>query len=383
MQSKRVKNLNPYKPGEQPKDKPYIKLNANENPYPPSPEVLNAIKNKITNEKMLLALYPDPDSNELKKAIAELLNSTGGVLCRTHVDEKGNCTPNEQDKIPFEITPDMIFVGNGSDEVLSFVFYSFFDKDRTVVQAEHSYSFYPVYAQFYELPLLKVPLTPSWEIDSEKILNTAASTGNIILANPNAPTGIALKREQIKELLKNAPKNYVHVIDEAYVDFGGESCLSLLNEFDNLIIVRTFSKSLSFAGQRLGFAIANPKLIQTMTCVKDSFNHFPVDAIAQTAGIATCKNAAYYVDCAKKIVKERNDFSSFLQNLNWKVLPSSTNFVFATKEGFSGKETYEHIKNQGILVRHFNTSGIENFVRVTIGTTEQMKKLKNIWPQNN
>lgn len=378
MIAQRMKNLHPYVPGEQPKDREYIKLNANENPYPPSPRVADAISSAVKSHPEKLGLYPDPDSSELKAAIAGMLNATGGVLCRAAVN--GNSVePCEKDKIPFTVTPDMIYCGNGSDEVLSFVFYAFFDGDRPLVLPEHTYSFYPVYAGFYQIPLDKISLNSDWSLDTDKMLEHANKTdSSIIFANPNAPTSIGLSRDEIRKIISAAPKDRIFVVDEAYVDFGGESSIPLIAEFDNLVIVRTFSKSLCGAGQRLGYIVASPELVNYVTTVKNSLNHFPIDFLAQTAGIAACKDAAYYVECAKKVVDERESFICFLRDKGWFVPQSQTNFVFAKKNGVQGEKAYRAIKEQGILVRHFATPGIEQFLRITIGTHEQMVALKKV-----
>ena len=376
MLSKRMENLQPYVPGEQPKDRDYVKLNANENPYPPAPEVLDALTDFIRCEPMRLALYPDPDSSALKAAIADMLNCTGGVLCRADTTT-GTCRPAPEDAIPFAVTPDMIYTGNGSDEVLSFLFYAFFDTQTPLVFPEHTYSFYPVYSAFYGIKTLRIPLKSDWRLDTDALIRSAAKNKSpVIIANPNAPTGRALSREDVRRVLSSVPKNCVFAVDEAYADFGGQSCIPLLAEFPNLVIVRTFSKSFSAAGIRLGFLVASPKLIRAVTTVKNSVNHFPVDALAQTAGIALCRSAAYYAGCAKKIVCERDDFLTFLQSHGWNAVPSLTNFVFASHPSVPGKEVYRRIKDAGILVRHFNTPGIENFVRITIGTPEQMRLVK-------
>lgn len=378
MVSNRMENLHPYVPGEQPKDRQYIKLNANENPYPPSPRVIDAVCGAVRAHPEKLGLYPDPDSSSLKAAIAGMLNRTGGVLCRADVDENGNVSPAAQDRIPFEVTPDMIYCGNGSDEVLSFVFYAFFGSDRELVVPEHTYSFYPVYAGFYQIPLDRVPLKSDWTLDVERMIGDAtARDSGTIFANPNAPTGIALSRAEIRDMIRRAPKDRVFVVDEAYVDFGGESSIPLLAEFDNLVIVRTFSKSLCGAGQRLGFIVSSPKLVNYVTTVKNSLNHFPIDFVAQTAGIAACEDAAYYVGCAKKVVSVRESFSAFLRERGWEVIGSRTNFVFVRKNGVRGEKTYRAIKERGILVRHFSTPGIEDFLRITIGTAAQMEELKS------
>ena len=378
MISERMKNLHPYVPGEQPKDRVYIKLNANENPYPPAPEVIKATGAFVKKNPMKLALYPDPDSLSLRASIADMLNKTGGVLCRASVSGK-KCEPAQEDKIPFVVTPDMIYAGNGSDEVLSFVFYAFFDSANRLVLPEFTYSFYPVYAGFYNIPTDVIPLNADWTLDTAEMLSRAKANGSgIIFANPNAPTGRGLSRDEVRAMIKSADSEKVFVVDEAYCDFGGESCIPLLSEFRNLVIVRTFSKSLCSAGMRLGYIVANPELVNTVTTVKNSLNHFPVDAVAQAAGKAACENPWYYAECARKVACERDDFIRFLSENGWNVIPSQTNFVFAQKPGMGGEEVYQRIKQEGILVRHFSTKGIEDYVRITIGTKKQMNELKRV-----
>ena len=369
MIAQRVQNLKPYQPGEQPKDREYIKLNANENPYPPAPAVVEAVCRHAQEASQTLALYADPDSNQLRAAIATHLNQTGGVLA--------NCRPLSQ-----SISADMVFCGNGSDEVLSFVFYAFFDSSSPLIQPEHTYSFYPVYAGYYDIPLKKIPLNQDFSLDVEAMIQAAVENdSSLILANPNAPSSLALSLQQLRDLLSRLPKNRVHVVDEAYADFGSESALSLLAEFPNLVVVRTFSKSLSLAGMRLGYAVASPELIQVLHRVKDSFNHFPVDVLAQKAGVAACQSISYYEDCTKKIVEQRDDFIAFLRNLGWQVLDSSTNFIFTTKPEVSGRQVYQTLKEAGILVRRFDTPGIEEYLRITVGTAQQMAQLKAAFPK--
>ncbi len=378
MLAKRLEKLHPYVPGEQPKDRNYIKLNANENPYPPAQAVSEAIKSALDSRREKIGFYPDPDSNLLRQAIADMINSTGGVFCNTEISGK-KCSPSEKDKIPFTVTPEMIFCGNGSDEVLSFVFYTFFDSDRPLVMPEFTYSFYPVYCGYYGIPMDTIPLKSDWTLDTEKMLDEAnKNNSSIIFANPNAPTGLSLSRCQVAEMIKKAPKDRIFVVDEAYCDFGGESCIPLLADFDNLVIVRTFSKSLSFAGMRLGYVVSSPDLIKAIFTVKNSFNHFPVDFITQTAGAASCENAWYYAENAKKVSAERDSFTAFLRERGWFVIDSKTNFVFTKKDGLSGESIYQAVKKEGILIRHFSTPGIDDFVRITIGTHEQMASLKKI-----
>ena len=374
--SNRMKGLHPYVPGEQPKDRIYIKLNANENPYPPSKNVTKALMDFIKEQPMKMAVYPDPDSNELHAAIADMLNKTGGVLCRAHVDGQ-NVTADPKDKIPFTVTPDMIYSGNGSDEVLSFIFYAFFDSSKKFVMPEHTYSFYPVYAGYYDIPMDRIPLNSDWTLDKESMLNHAKeNNGGIIFANPNAPTGLGLTRDEVRQMLKKANPDEIFIVDEAYVDFGGESCIPLLAEFKNLVIVRTFSKSLCSAGMRLGYIVSNPELVNIVTTVKNSVNHFPIDALAQVAGKAACYDPAYYVECAKKVALERDKFYDYLKSKGFYVIKSQTNFLFAKKDGLAGQEIYKKIKEEGLLIRHFNTPGIEDFVRITVGDENQMKALR-------
>jgi len=376
MLAKRMSGLNPYVPGEQPKDRVYIKLNANENPYEPSKEVKKAVIKFVKQHPDKLGLYPDPDSNDLHAAIAEMLNKSGGVLCRAQVNGK-EVTPAPEDKIPFTVTPDMIYSGNGSDEVLSFVFYAFFDSGRKFVLPEFTYSFYPVYAGFYDIPMDTVPLKEDWSLDTEEMLKRAENNQcGMIFANPNAPTGIGLKRAEVREMLKKASPDQIFIVDEAYVDFGGESCIPLLSEFKNLVIVRTFSKSLCGAGQRLGYIVSSPELVNIVTTVKNSVNHFPIDAVAQVSGAAACRDVAYYVGTSKKVAEERESFYNFLKDKGFYVIKSETNFLFAKKDGISGEDLYKGIKAEGLLIRHFKTPGIEDFVRITIGTKEQMAELR-------
>ena len=376
--SNRVRQLNPYVPGEQPKDRVYVKLNANENPYPPSSAVQKAVLDFVQNHPEKLGLYPDPDSLELHAAIADMLNKCGGVLCRAHVDG-GEVQPAPEDKIPFTVTPDMIYTGNGSDEVLSFVFYAFFDSSKKFVMPQFTYSFYPVYAGFYNIPMDQVPLKEDWSLDVDEMLSRAAKNkGGIIFANPNAPTSLGLTRDEVRQMIKRASPDEIFIVDEAYVDFGGESCISLLAEFKNLVIVRTFSKSLCGAGQRLGYIVANPELVNIVTTVKNSVNHFPIDAVAQVSGTAACRDVPYYVETSRKVAEERDKFYNFLKEKGFYVLKSQTNFLFARHPSIPGGELYKRVKEHGYLIRHFNTPGIEEFVRITIGTAEQMGGLKKI-----
>ena len=222
-----------------------------------------------------------------------------------------------------------------------------------------------------------VPLKSDWSLDTDEMLKRAENNkGGIIFANPNAPTGLGLTRDEVRQMLKKASPDEIFIVDEAYVDFGGESCIPLLKEFNNLVIVRTFSKSLCGAGQRLGYIVASEELVNIVTTVKNSVNHFPIDAVSQVSGVAACEDIGYYVECSKKVAEERDDFYNFLKSQGFYVLESKTNFLFAKKEGMAGNDIYKKIKEKGILIRHFNTPGIEDFVRITIGTHQQMEELK-------
>ena len=344
MLTQRIKRLSPYVPGEQPQDRTYIKLNTNENPYPPTPEIGPFLK---SFEIERLRLYPDPLFGALRKAISKRFN----------------------------IEPSQVFVGNGSDEVLAFAFYAFFDSARgKLFFPEFSYSFYPVYCDFYGIEYRKIPLNENFAIEINNYLGEDRSCG-IVFPNPNAPTGIVLSLAEITELLERYPEDRVVVIDEAYIDFGGESAVPLIGRFKNLLVIRTFSKSMSLAALRLGFAMGHEDLINALFAVKDSFNSYPADLIAQKIGEIAINDRDYYNAITQKIILSRESLSKQLQGLGWNVLPSGANFIFAGKEGLSGETIYRRLKEEGILVRYFNIKGIKNFVRITIGTDEEIETL--------
>jgi histidinol-phosphate aminotransferase len=344
MLSSRLNNLVPYVPGEQPQDKKYIKLNTNENPYPPSPLIDRFLK-EISRDR--LRLYPDPNFVSLREKIAE----------RHGLD------------------PSQIFVGNGSDEVLAFAFYAFFDTmNGPLLFPEFTYSFYPVYGDLFGIRYKKVPLTPDFNIDLSLMLQNGPSSG-VIFPNPNAPTGILLSIEQIKGFLNGYRKDRVVVIDEAYIDFGGESAVSLIRDHENILIVRTLSKSLSLAGIRIGFAMGNETLIQGLFRVKDSFNSYPANTLSQEIAKIAVSDEPYFRQVVEKIILTRDRLSTELKQVGWEVLPSSANFVFTRKKGVHGKEIYLRLKERGILVRHFNIPGIDEFVRITVGTEEDTTTL--------
>lgn len=379
MFSKRLNDLHPYIPGEQPKDRAYIKLNANENPYEPPKCVVSALTQFMQECPQKFARYPDPDVTELREAIAEHLNKTGG--CLNKPDTESFSTAKNA------ITSDMIFCGNGSDEVLSFVFYAFFGSNQPFVLPEFTYSFYPVYAGFYNIPMRKVAMNDDWSLNIEVLLDAVNGTGaysskgessGLIFANPNAPTSLALSRKQVKNLLDNYPKDKVLIVDEAYVDFAEESVLPLVHEYKNLVVIRTFSKSLCFAGMRLGYLVANPEVTGHIFTVKNSFNHFPVDVLTAVAGKAACKETNYYIDITQKITKTREWFCDSLRKNGWNIPLSQTNFVLCKKTGLTGESIYQKIRNAGILVRYFAIPKIDDCVRISIGTQDQMEKLADL-----
>lgn len=343
MFSERLKRLRAYVPGEQPQDRTYIKLNTNESPYPPSPRVGDLLAAFDANR---LRLYPDPQAKRLREKLAQA----------------------------YGVEREMVFVGNGSDEALSFCFYAFFESSRgKLLFPAFTYSFYPVYCDFYGIEFERVPMAGDYSVPVEKYLKPDSC--GIILANPNAPTGMSLSLERIRHLLDHYPPDRVVILDEAYVDFGADTALPLLREHRNLLIVRTFSKSMSLAGIRLGFVIAHESLISALTTVKDSFNSYPVSMLSQAIAEAALQDDDYYRAMRQRIIGTREAFSGELRGLEWEVLPSRANFVFARKRGIAGGEVYRNLKQKGILVRHFDLEGIRDFVRITIGTDEDMNVL--------
>ncbi len=352
MFSERMKNLSPYVPGEQPRNRKFVKLNTNENPYPPSPDVQELLKGFDAGK---LRLYPDPLFTDLRQVIAD----------RYHID------------------PKQVFVGNGSDEVLAFAFYAFFDSiNGDLLFPEHTYSFYPVYCDFHGINYKKLPLKGDFSIDLSGFLASGKTSG-VIFPNPNAPTGMLIELAAIEELMEKLPKDRVVLIDEAYIDFGGESAVSLIGRFKNLLVVKTYSKSLSLAGIRIGFAMGDEKLIDALFAVKDSFNSYPADVLSLAIAEIAMKDVAYYDGITERIIKSRETLTRELAALGWEVLPSKANFVFARKEGLDGREIYDRLREEGFLVRHFNTDGIRDFVRITIGTEEMTegltRKIKEIF----
>ncbi len=336
----RLSSLTEYVPGEQPRDKKYIKLNTNESPYPPSPVAIKAIDSLAVADSRL---YCDPEAKFLKEAIAEAMGAE---------------TKN-------------VFVSNGSDEVLNFFFMAFCDEKNSVCFPEISYGFYKVFADLYSLPYEMIPLREDFSIDVNDYIGKGK---NIVIANPNAPTGIALSLEKIERIVSTNRENIV-VIDEAYVDFGGESAVNLTKKYDNLLVVQTFSKSRCLAGARLGFAIANEEIIKDLEKIKFSTNPYNVNRITQTLGTMAIKDKDYFENCRNKIIEAREYTVDALTNLGFSVLPSKANFVFAKSDDINGKELYLKLKDNGILVRHFDK--IDEYNRITIGTMEEMEALIN------
>ena len=336
-----VHNLTPYVPGEQPKEHLLIKLNTNENPYGPSQKVIESIA-AANNDQ--LRLYPDPESDALKSTLASY----------------------------YKISKNSIFIGNGSDEVLAFIFQAFFKKDLPLLFPDITYSFYPVYSRLYGIEYKTIPLDDEFNIRSDDYI---AQNGGIIFPNPNAPTGIPKNLKDIETILKLNQESVV-VIDEAYVDFGTESSVNLINQYDNLIVTQSFSKSRSLAGMRIGFAIASEELIEALTRIKNSFNSYPIDRLAQMAGVAAIEDVTYFNETCSSIIKARTFLEKELSEIGFDTLPSGANFIFTKHRVFDAITIFSKLRSQGVLVRHFNNpERISQYLRITIGSMEQMRKL--------
>ena len=335
-----VHQLIPYVPGEQPKLTNLVKLNTNENPYPPSPNVLTAISNANNQD---LALYPDPSASELKLAIAEY----------------------------YGMENNQVFVGNGSDEVLAHAFQGLLKKHAPLLFPDISYSFYPVYCGLYQIKQKLIPL------DAEFKINPAdyhIENGAIIFPNPNAPTGRLLPTEAIETILVNNPSSVV-LVDEAYIDFGGDTAISLVNQYPNLLVVQTLSKSRSLAGLRIGFAIGHQDLITALEIVKNSFNSYPMDRLAIPAGIAAMKDKEYFDKTCSAIMNTRDNLIHFLNENNFDVIPSQANFVFTRHKTIHAQKISEALRKKNIIVRHFSKPRIDEYLRITIGTDQQNQLL--------
>ncbi len=345
-----VEQLDPYVPGEQPRVQNLIKLNTNEHPYGPSARVIAAIA-AANNDS--LRLYPDPTSLELRQVIASR----------------------------FKLTAEHVFVGNGSDEVLAHVFHALLKHDAPVVFPDISYSFYPVYCGLYQMQFRTVPLDENLCLDVEDYIpdtgdkaSAHAQTGGIIFPNPNAPTGRGLELAQIEKVVAANP-DVVVVIDEAYVDFGAESAASLIAQYPNLLVVHTLSKSRSLAGLRVGYALGHPDLVQGLDRVKNSFNSYPLDRLAQAGAIAAIQDEDHFERSRQAVIRTREQLTLDLGLLGFEVLPSQANFIFARHPTLAGEQLASMLRAKNILVRHFKTLRIADYVRITIGTDEQCGQL--------
>lgn len=336
--SSMAKRAEPYVPGEQLNKENIIKLNTNENPYPPSPKVIEAISKEIGKD---LRLYPSPTMDDLKQTIARY----------------------------YQLEKENVFVGNGSDEVLAFSFMAFFEPGKQIVFPEITYSFYPVYAKLFHIPYKKIPLKDDFTLDVASFFD---SDGGVIFPNPNAPTSIYLSLEQVEEIIKQN-RDKVVIVDEAYIDFAPKSAVSLIDSYDNLLVIQTFSKSRALAGLRVGFALGNETLIKALIRMKDSFNSYPVDRLALAGAKAAMEDTAYFREITNKIIRTREWVTEKLEHLGFFVLPSATNFVFASHAQFPAKSLYEQLREQNILIRYFAQKPIDNFARITIGTDEEME----------
>ena len=337
--NKRYSSLEAYTPGEQPRDMVYIKLNTNESPYPPAPSVVAAMDARQVEN---LRLYSDPTGLSLKQSLASL----------------------------YDLQPENIFISNGSDDILNFAFMAFAD-DRGAAFADITYGFYPVYGQLHNVNVDIIPLEADFSLDYQKYLGRNQM---IVIANPNAPTGMEIPLWQIEEILKTNPDSVV-VIDEAYVDFGGTSCYRFIKDYDNLLVVRTFSKSRCLAGARLGYAFGSPALIEDLEKLKYSTNPYNVNRLSMMLGCKTVEEEPYYREVSMKIQAAREWTVEALRNLGFHVLPSKANFIFASCPTIPGDALYQGLRERGILVRYFTKARIKDFVRITIGTQAQMERL--------
>jgi len=335
----------PYTPGEQPADRKYIKLNSNENPYPPSPSVGIAIQEEIHK----LNLYSDPEATVLVKALANY----------------------------HDVKEDNVFAGNGSDEVLAFAFAAFF-AGKAILCPDITYNFYFTFAKYFESEFIEVPLLDDLSVNPAdynweryKKLHPRSQFGGIVLPNPNAPSGIYMQLSDIEKIVQANPDGVV-LIDEAYIDFGEESAASLIDQYDNLLIVQTFSKSRSLAGLRIGFAIGNAELIKGMKRIKDSYNSFTVDRLAMYGAVAALKDEDYFVEMKNRITATRETVTKKLQNAGFTLTNSKGSFIFMTHTDIPATYLYEQLKKEGVLVRHYKQPRINNYLRVSIGSEEEM-----------
>lgn len=341
--SGRIREAVPYIPGEQPRDRKFIKLNTNENPYPPSPMAIQAMKEAVGSD---LRLYPDPECTALRAAAAEC----------------------------WGVKPEQVFCGNGSDEILAFCFQAFFDPGREVVFPKITYSFYPVYSDYFGLDRREVPMNADF---SDPVDLLCGNNGGVVLANPNAPTGIAVGLDVVEKLLQANP-DVVVVVDEAYVDFGAESAVGLIDRYPNLVVAQTLSKSRSLAGLRVGFALAQENLINALRCVRDSINSYTVDRVAQAGAAAALLDRAYFDTTRRKIMDTRAWTDEQLRQLGFLTCPSSSNFIFARHPEKAGKEIFDYLRQEGVLVRRWEIPEIRDWLRISIGSDEEMRTMIGI-----
>lgn len=334
---KNLRKITPYVPGEQSREKKIVKLNANENPYPPSPAVIKAIKDFNSDA---LRLYPDAQSLKLKNALAEY----------------------------YSVETENIFVGNGSDDVLAIAFQSFFNSDKPIVYPDLTYSFYPVWCELLGIPCKTYPVDENFRIIPE---DYREENGGVVIPNPNAPTSIGEGTEFVEKLMEYNTDSVV-IIDEAYVDFGGTSSAALTKRYENLLVTGTFSKSRSLAGLRIGFAIGSKALISVMEAVKNSYNSYTIDSISIEAGAASIRDKEYFESTCKKIMDTRKRVTDEMRKMGFTVLDSSTNFIFATHKDISVKNMFEYLKGKNIFIRYFSLPRIDNYIRITIGTDDEM-----------
>ena len=339
---KNLRDIEPYVPGEQSKDRDIVKINANENPYPPSPKAVEALKNFDTDR---LRFYPQANATALKQAIAEY----------------------------YKVKTENVFVGNGSDDVLALAFQAFFNGDKPIAYPDITYSFYPVWCRLLGIEYVNYPLDENFRINVE---DYKAENGGVVIPNPNAPTSIGEGREFVEKLMEYN-RDSVVIIDEAYCDFGGVSSVPLIEKYENLLVTGTFSKSRSLAGMRIGFAIGSKTLIDTLEAVKNSYNSYTVDALSIAMGIEAMKDVEYFNETISKIIATRTRVTEELRSLGFEVLDSQTNFIMATHKGYDMKEMFEYLKENKIFIRYFNQPRINKYVRITIGTNEEMDKFLN------
>lgn len=335
-----VRKVDPYVPGDQPNFPDMVKLNTNENPYPPAPAVEAALHDLSVDS---LRLYPDPVVSKLNIAIADF----------------------------YGVKPEQVFSGVGSDDVLAMCFLTFFNSKKPIFFPDVTYGFYPVWSELFQIPYEKKPLNDRFELVKEDYY---AENGGIVFPNPNAPTGIALSVADIEDIIQHNPNSIV-IVDEAYIDFGGTSVLPLIDKYDNLIVVQTFSKSRSMAGMRIGFAISNPNLIRVLNDCKFSFNSYTMNQTTIAAGVAAVSDRAYLEKTVAKIVATREHAKKVLAEMGFQFPDSQSNFLFVTHPDYSAKELYEMLKEQHIFVRYFGTGRTKDYLRITIGTDEQMETL--------